>query len=225
MLLLYDIDGTLILTGGAGLKALERAWEELHGEPGGGRGVTLHGMTDPLIVEEMFRRRHDRAPTAAEIDAVLDRYLHHLRGEVATTDQYQVLPGVLDSIAACEERGATIGLATGNVRRGAEIKLTRGDLWRHFAFGGFGCDHADRARMVAVAIERGRAAAGRDFAREEIWVIGDTARDVAAAHGCGVPCIGVATGPASTDALRAAGAEVVFETLEELRGWLKKVEG
>ncbi len=222
MLILFDIDGTLIMTGGAGLKALERAWQDLHGHPRAGDGVTLHGMTDPSIVADMFALRFGRAPTAEEIEDVLERYLVHLVAEVGATNEYRVLPGVERAIAACEARGATIGLATGNVKRGAEIKLRRGDLWRRFGFGGFGCDHADRARLVGRAIERGHAAGGRAFAPGEIWVIGDTARDVAAAHGCGVPCIGVATGPATTDALRGAGADVVFQTLEELPAWLDR---
>jgi phosphoglycolate phosphatase-like HAD superfamily hydrolase len=221
MLVLFDIDGTLIMTGGAGLKALERAWEDLHGHARAGEGVTLHGMTDPRIIADMFELRFGRAPSADEIQQVIDRYLVHLVDEVGRTNEYRVLPGVEAALAACEAGGATIGLATGNVKRGAEIKLTRGDLWRRFAFGGFGCDHADRARLVGRAIERGHTVGGRAFAAEETWVIGDTARDVAAAHGCGVPCIGVATGPATPDALRAAGADVVFETLDEFPMWLK----
>src|SRR5262249_60097846 len=110
---------------------------------------------------------------------------------------YQTRPGVLAALDHLDERGALLGLATGNIERGAEIKLTHGDLWRRFRLGGFGSDSADRAELVARAIERGERHAGRALdRRREIIVIGDTPKDVAAAHACGVPAIGGATGPA-----------------------------
>jgi phosphoglycolate phosphatase-like HAD superfamily hydrolase len=163
-----------------------------------------------------------RSATAQEIDAVIDRYVGYLAEEVAATDRYRVMPGVEGALAVLEGAGAVVGLATGNVRRGAQIKLERGDLWRRFAFGGYACDAADRTRLVARGIERGHAHAGRAFEPDETWVIGDTPRDVAAAHGCGVKAIGVATGPHDVDALRNAGADVVWETLEELPEWMER---
>ncbi len=222
MLALFDIDGTLILTGGAGMRALDRACFELLGLAHGMSGVAPDGKTDPIIVDEIFRVKLGRSAAAHEIDAVLDRYVGYLAEEVAATDRYQVMPGVERALALLESAGAAIGLATGNVRRGAQIKLQRGDLWRRFPFGGYACDAADRTALVARGIERGHAHAGRRFAAGETWVIGDTPRDVAAAHGCGVKAIGVATGPHKPDALRAAGADLVWETLEELPDWLAR---
>ena len=198
-------------------------------------GVRLHGSTDPVIVEEMFARRLGRAPRAEETAALLKRYLVHLEEEIAATAAYRVLPGVGAALDLLEARGATIGLATGNIERGAEIKLRRGDLWRRFGFGGYGSDAAERAHLVARAIQRGaelRAAtddgaapprgtaerAGRRF--ERVLVIGDTEKDVAAAHACGATAVGVATGPCSTADLAAAGADRVLETLDELPGRL-----
>jgi phosphoglycolate phosphatase len=220
LLVLFDIDGTLILTGGAGMRALDRACFEVVGLPGGMSGVKADGKTDPIIIEEIFLAKLGRSAAAHEIDAVLERYVVHLADEVARTPRYDVMPGVERALTVLEGAGATVGLATGNIRRGAQIKLERGDLWRRFAFGGYACDAADRTQLVARGIERGHAHAGRRFAPEETWVIGDTPRDVAAAHGCGVKAIGVATGPHKVDALRAAGADLVWETLEELPEWL-----
>jgi phosphoglycolate phosphatase-like HAD superfamily hydrolase len=149
--------------------------------------------------------------------------LKYLEDELARAERFGVMPGVTRALDLLEAHGgATVGLATGNLERGAEIKLRRGDLWHRFAFGGYGSDAAERSRLVARAIERGEAHAGRRFARTEIFVIGDTPRDVAAAHACGVPVIAVATGPHRVDALHACGADFVMETLEEFPSWLAR---
>jgi phosphoglycolate phosphatase-like HAD superfamily hydrolase len=213
MLVLFDIDGTLIKTGGAGIRALDRACAEL-GIERAMDGISAAGKTDPLILSEIFQRRLGREPSAGEIDAVLERYVGFLAEEIERTTKYQVLPGVGAALDLLDARGATVGLATGNVERGAEIKLRRGDLWRRFRFGGYGSDAADRAQLVARAIER----AGARF--EQVIVIGDTERDVAAAHACKARAIGVATGPCSTADLAAAGADWTLETLDELPAWL-----
>jgi phosphoglycolate phosphatase-like HAD superfamily hydrolase len=182
--------------------------------------IRADGKTDPLIVEEIFLTFLGRPPSAAEQEAVIEKYLAYLQDEVARTDRYRIMPGVMEALAVLEARGATVGLATGNVERGARIKLERGDLWRRFPFGGYGSDAAERHRVVAHAVERGCAHAGRRFAAEEIWVIGDTPRDVAAAHECGARAIGVATGPHPPAALAACGADLVWETLDALPAWL-----
>jgi phosphoglycolate phosphatase-like HAD superfamily hydrolase len=221
VLFLFDIDGTLIRTGGAGIAALERAAAELHAVERAMDGISAAGQTDPVLVELIFRRHLGRAPTAADVTAFLERYLAHLPALLAEND-YRVLPGVHAALDLLEARAATIGLATGNVERGAEIKLAHGDLWRRFRFGGYGSDAAQRAHLVERAIERAERHAGRRFERaREVVVIGDTPKDVDAAHACGVPAIAVATGPAActTDALRAAGADWTMETLEELPAW------
>jgi phosphoglycolate phosphatase len=220
MLFLWDIDGTLVATGGAGMRALDRACTELFGIAGLEGKISAHGKTDPMLIDEIFRRFRGRDAEPHEHDRVLQRYLQHLEAEVARSERYRIYPGVLESLAVQETRGAAIGLATGNVARGAEIKLLRGDLWRRFPFGGFGSDAADRGALVARAIARAEAHAGRRFDRREVFVIGDTTRDVAAAHACGAVALAVATGPDRPDALRAAGADVVFETLEGLPDWL-----
>ncbi len=213
MLVLFDIDGTLIKTGGAGIRALERAAAEM-GIADAMAGIRAGGKTDPLIVDEIFARRLGRAPAPAEAAALLERYLLHLADEIVRSDGYCVLPGVAAALERLAARGATVGLATGNIERGAEIKLARGDLWRHFRFGGYGSDAADRALVVAKAI----GCAGRRF--DQVVVIGDTERDVWAAHACGARAIGVATGPCSAAELDAAGADWVLETLDGFPAWL-----
>lgn len=216
MLYLFDIDGTLIGGDGSGRRAFERACHDHLGIVGALEHLRLDGMTDPLILESVFRHHHDRAPTEEESRAIFDVYVQHLAREVAD-GMYHVKPAVHETLDHLEARGATIGLATGNLLEGARIKLQRGDLWHRFAFGGFGSDHADRSELVRTAIRRGVERAGRSFMRDEIWVIGDTPKDVAAAHTAGARCLGVATGWYTLDQLREAGADVVHPTLAE---WL-----
>jgi phosphoglycolate phosphatase-like HAD superfamily hydrolase len=223
VLTLWDIDGTLVLTGGSGSRALGRACQELHGFSDALAHVHLGGKTDPIIVDEVFQHHAGRAATVEEFDALMARYIGYLEADVAASERYRVLPGVDAALAACTARGAVLGLASGNVEAAARIKLERGQLWHRFGFGGYGSDAGDRAVLVARAIERGERHAGRRFVGSEIVVIGDTPRDVAAAHACGAICVAVATGSFDTAALAAAGADVVLETLEAFPAWLAGV--
>lgn len=222
MLALFDIDGTLVLTGGSGSRALNRACLELHGISDALAHVHLGGKTDPIIVDEVFQHHWQRAASAAEFDALMTLYVRYLADDVAASEGYRVLPGVEAALAACAARGAVLGLASGNVEPAARIKLERGQLWHRFGFGGYGSDHGDRALLVARAIERGETHAGRRFARERVLVIGDTPRDVAAAHACGALAVAVATGSFDVPTLRACGADVVLDTLEGFPAWLRR---
>jgi phosphoglycolate phosphatase len=222
VLILFDIDGTLIATSGAGLRALDRALADVLGCAGACGGIRADGRTDPAIIAEGFERAVGRAPHPTEEAQVVARYLAHLVDEVARAS-YRVLPGVPAALDLLEAQGVLFGLATGNIERGAEIKLRRGDLWRRFPFGGYGSDSPDRGALVARAIARAEARAGCAFAREEVWVIGDTPRDIAAARACGARALAVATGAHRPEALREA--DVVMETLEELPAWARSVRG
>ena len=215
LLYLFDIDGTLIGSPrGVGRRALEQACQDACGLQGALQGVVLHGNTDPSIIEEAFLAQLGRPPTAAEFEAVMSVYLRHLENELLPEGSVRRMPQVEETITALAQRGATMGLATGNVEAGARLKLERVGLWHHFPFGGFGSDARERAELVRVAIVRARQRSGVAFTADAIWVIGDTPRDVAAAHAAGVRAIGVATGPHDEAALAAAGADRVFPTLE-----------
>jgi phosphoglycolate phosphatase-like HAD superfamily hydrolase len=216
MLCLFDIDGTLIGGDGSGRRAFDRACLEVMGIAGALDHVRLDGMTDLLILDAVFDKHLARRPTLEERQRVLDTYLGHLEREVAA-GLYHVKPHVNETLDHLTRVHATIGLATGNLEAGAKIKLQRGQLWRRFAFGGYGSDAAERAELVRVGIARGEKHAGRSFARHEIFVIGDTPKDVAAAHAAGATAIGVATGIFSVDELMTSGADAAFETMA---GWL-----
>jgi phosphoglycolate phosphatase len=220
MMYLFDIDGTLIGGDGSGRRAFERACLDCFGITGALEHVRLDGMTDPLILDAVFTHHRDRQASADEARQLFACYVGHLEREVQA-GLYHVKPAVHDTLDHLERRGATIGLATGNLEEGARIKLTRGDLWRRFAFGGYGGDApatADgRAELVRVAIQRGAAISGRAFSAQEVVVIGDTPRDISAAHANGAQAVAVATGGYDADALTAAGADFVYPTMAE---WL-----
>jgi phosphoglycolate phosphatase len=213
-ILLFDIDGTLVSTGGAGAVAWKRAFDELHGIPADIGQFTDAGMTDPDVGAKTFAAVMHREPTPHELAQLLQRRLEHLPEAVAESEGYRVLPGVPERLRQLSRDGHLLGLITGNGDGAAFIKLARGDLMRWFTFGAYAVAGIDRAGIVRQAVERGEAMLGRDVPNTEIYVIGDTPLDVQAAHAAGCTAIGVATGHYDADALSAAGADRVVETLE-----------
>jgi phosphoglycolate phosphatase-like HAD superfamily hydrolase len=212
-ILLFDIDGTLVSMKGAGRRALARAFGAELGRPDVFDGFEFAGMTDPAIV----RHGLGVAGAAAEpatIARLLAAYVACLRDEVRRSTNCLVHPGVeavLDAAAATSN--VAIGLGTGNVRAGAQAKLERLGLHHRFAFGGFGCDHEERPRLLGIGAERGAAHLGTAPGACRVVVIGDTPRDVAAAEAIGAEAVAVATSAFGVDALRAAGAAAVFPDL------------
>ncbi len=212
--LLFDIDGTLVLTGGAGRRAMLGAFASLHGRNDVFADFSFAGMTDRAIVRHGLGRVTPEV-AEAEIDRALDAYLALLDAELSRAHDYRILPGVsalLDSLRGRPD--VAIGLGTGNVRRGAYAKLARGGLDTNFAFGGFGCDAEARVELLRAGARRGAELLGATLESCRVVVIGDTPKDVAAAQGIGAVCIGVGTGGYTPDQLRECGAARAFDTLE-----------
>jgi phosphoglycolate phosphatase len=214
-ILLFDIDGTLISTGGAGAVAWWRAFQELYGIPADIGKFTDAGMTDPDVGAKTFEAVLHRTPTAHELAELVQRRLEHLREAVAESEKYRVLPGVPERLRQLSRDGHLLGLITGNGDGAAYIKLSRGDLMRWFTFGAYASAGLDRAGIVRQAVARGEAMLGADVPNNQIYVIGDTPLDIDAAHAVGCTAIAVATGHYDTEALRNAGADHVLNTLEE----------
>jgi phosphoglycolate phosphatase len=214
-ILLFDIDGTLVSTGGAGAVAWRQAFEELHGIPADIGKFTDAGMTDPDVGAKTFEAVLHREPTAQELAQLVQRRLEHLPEAIAQSERYRVLPGVPQRLRQLSRDGHLLGLITGNGDGAAFIKLSRGDLMRWFTFGAYASAGVDRAGIVRRAVERGEAMLGKDVPNTDIFVIGDTPRDIEAAHAVGCSAIGVATGHYDAPALREAGADHVLETLEQ----------
>jgi phosphoglycolate phosphatase len=211
--LLFDIDGTLVTTGGAGRRAIEVAFERRHGRRDA-CPFSLAGMTDRAILRQGLEAI-GIAPTAEAIDAMIEAYLAALPIEVAAVgpERYRVHAGVTEAIAAARAAGLGVGLGTGNLREAARIKLERVDLFRHFEFGGFGSDAEDRVRLVRCGAERGAAHLGVPLSDCRVVVIGDTPKDAMAARGIGAECVCVGTGNFPAAELYAHGATHVFDDL------------
>jgi phosphoglycolate phosphatase len=212
--LLFDIDGTLITTGGAGRRAITRAFETVYGRPDACDDFSFSGMTDRAIVR-LGLDAIGVTVSSATIDEVIGSYLRLLDEEVARVDeaQYRVHQGMHEAIAAGHANGCAVGLGTGNVQRGAMTKLKRVGLHERFDFGGFGDDHELRPELIRRGAERGAAKLGKSLDAVRVVVIGDTPKDIDAAKAIGAECVAVATGDHSLEALEQAGATRVFPDL------------
>jgi phosphoglycolate phosphatase len=213
--ILFDIDGTLIESGGAGTESWRRAFDELYGVPADIGAFTDSGITDPEVGRITFEKVLGREPTTRELARLLTRRNTLLPETVAESKGYRVLPGVKDLLPRLSEEGYLLGLTTGGVETAAHIKLERGHLNRYFHFGGYGSDSTDRTELTRRAIERAATILGRELAREDVLVIGDTPYDIGAAHGADAIGVGVATGQYTKAQLADAGADYVLSTLEE----------
>jgi len=204
---LFDIDGTLLVTGGAGAVAWQRAFFELHGVEANIEEHTHAGMTDPEIAEIVFREVIGRDGSEGERAEAIAGYLGHLADAVDESEGYRLMPGIEEILPRLASQGIVLGLVTGNVEPAARIKLARADLNRWFPFGGFGSDARDRTELTKKAVERGGEAAGHPLDPETVIAVGDTPRDVLAGQGAGIRVVGVATGAYSVAEQREAGAD------------------
>lgn len=216
-LFLFDVDATLLLTGGAGARALDAAFEEAVGLTGAMAGVDCGGKTDPLIVREVLRPWG--LEDEARVQAVLRTYVRLLPGFLQATGETELLPGVRASLDELARLGLPRGLATGNLEQSARAKLARVGLLGAFTFGGYGSDAEDRSTLVAIGIERGRRLHACPNARA--IVVGDTPRDVEAAHRAGAIAVAVASGSFGESALLASGAELVLPDLTAPAAWIR----
>jgi phosphoglycolate phosphatase-like HAD superfamily hydrolase len=220
-LLLFDVDQTLISTGGAGIRALNRAFQKLYAVANAMDGILPHGKTDPGIIREILQSypvssTGDGFPTS--VAAILESYLEFLDHEIDSTSSYKILPGIEGILEFLTSRSdVAIGLATGNVETGARIKLERGNLNRYFPFGGFGSDAENRTELVRHGAEKAALYMGRTPDPSDVFVIGDTPRDIFAGREAGFLTVGVATGKYSKAELEEAGATVAILDFEQER--------
>jgi phosphoglycolate phosphatase len=213
--ILFDIDGTLITTGGASAVAWRRAFADLYGVTADVHESTHAGMTDPEVGRLSFTAVIGRDSTPRELAQLMAKRLEHLPAAVAESTGYRVLPGVTTLLPSLVDQGYLLGLTTGLVESAAHIKLARADLNKYFHFGGYGSDSADRTELTRRAIQRAGAVLGMPLDPHQVWVIGDTPLDIAAAHGAEAVAVGVASGEYTTDALADAGADHVLSALTD----------
>jgi phosphoglycolate phosphatase len=211
--ILFDIDGTLITTGGAGAAAWRRAFDELYGIPAHIGQFSDAGMTDPDVGFKTFAAVIGREPTPRELTRVIATRLKYLPEAVNESQGYRVLDGVEDLLPELANAGYLLGVTTGGTDSAAHIKLARANLGRWFPVGGYGSDSTNRTELTKIAIQRCGRMLGMDLDPRRVLVIGDTPLDIAAAHGAQAIGVGVATGHFSEEELERAGADYVLPSL------------
>jgi phosphoglycolate phosphatase-like HAD superfamily hydrolase len=213
--ILFDIDGTLISTGGAGAASWRLAFDELYGIPADIGKFTDAGMTDPDVGRKTFEAVLKREPERKEFTRLLERRLHYLHTTVEESKGYKVFPGVEELLPKLIEDGYLLGLVTGNVEAAAHIKLHRARLNRFFSFGGYGSDSTDRGELTRVGLKRAALVYGEPVTAGQALVVGDTPHDVDGAHAAGIACVGVGAYHFTADQLREAGADYAISSLAE----------
>jgi Predicted phosphatases len=225
-LILFDIDGTLTLTGGAGMRAMNRACADVVGHDNAMDGVALAGRTDWIILDDILRNA-GRTLDATLLDQLRRRYVAHLAEEIQLPGRgvKDMMPGIRPLLDALQRReDVALGLLTGNFLEGARIKLEYFDLWKYFPCGAFGGDSANRNDLVPVAIRRARECGIADVQPSDVLVVGDTPHDVACARVAGATPVAVATGGYSVEQLRETGAEIVFRDLSDTAAFLELLD-
>jgi phosphoglycolate phosphatase-like HAD superfamily hydrolase len=213
--ILFDIDGTLIDTGGAGAASWRLAFDELYGIPADIGKFTDTGMTDPAVGRQTFEGALNREPERNEFTKLMERRLHYLRQTVEESDGYRVLAGVDQLLPKLIEEGYLLGLVTGNLEAAAHIKLHRAKLNRFFSFGGYGSDSEERGEVTKIALRRATLVYGEEVEPDQAFSVGDTPLDVTGAHAAGIECVGVGSHHYDADQLREAGADYAITSLEE----------
>lgn len=218
-LILFDIDGTILLTAGAGRRAIVAAIREDVGHTTGLREVRFDGKTDPQIVAEMLEAAGQTGPHHSErVKTLCSRYVDLLEHELRQpTSRTSVMPGVVALLDRLEaEPGVVLGLLTGNVAEGAALKLRAAGLDpNRFRVGAYGSDAAHRPELPPIAARRAQPYFGRVPSGSEVVIIGDTPADIACGSCIDARAIGVATGAYSVADLAACGPHAVFENLSD----------
>jgi phosphoglycolate phosphatase-like HAD superfamily hydrolase len=215
-LVLFDVDGTLLSAGRAARESILAALAEVLGWEGSSDGNDFSGKTDPQILRELVMDSVSRPRFDAALDSILDRYVEELSRRLSP-EAVVVKPGVaalLDRLA--DEPRVTLGLLTGNIERGARLKLEPAGLNRYFPFGAFGDDSADRYCLPSIALARAREETGRDFDGPSVVIIGDSVHDVACGRSLGARAIAVATGPTPAEKLQAEWPDALFADFSDV---------
>lgn len=223
LLILFDIDGTLIDSGGAGMRSLASAFKEIFSVDDAFHDIPMAGRTDLEIISDALERR-GLATGDGVLPAFVDAYLKYLSSEIDNSKRC-LMPGVkslLDVLQAKENYA--VGLLTGNLEQGARIKLEPFGLNRYFSFGAYGSDHMDRNKLLPIAIERFAAISGVSAEFSKCVIVGDTPKDVECAKPYGAYTVAVATGKYTSTDLGEAGAHLVLENLADREAFLNFIQ-
>ena len=214
VVVLFDIDETLVHTGGSGARSWKAAFEKVYGVPADIGAHSSAGETDPQVARATFRAVIGHDPSDAELDQLYVQYLRHLADDILVSEGYRMLPGADRCLTDLGEAGVLLGLVSGAMEGAARTKLIPADLNRFFIFGAYGSDSPDRTELTDIAIEKATRLHA-DLTAAQVFVVGDTPHDIAATREAGAVSVGVATGHYSVDELAEAGADHVLASLAE----------
>jgi phosphoglycolate phosphatase len=214
VVVLFDVDETLVHTGGSGSRSWKVAFDKLYGIPADIGKHTSAGETDPEVARETFKSVLGREPTDDELVQVYAQYLLNLSEDILVSEGYRMLPGADRCLADLGKAGVLLGLVSGAMEGAARTKLIPANLNRFFLFGAYGSDSPDRAELTGIAIEKARRLHAQ-LTPAQVFVVGDTPRDVEATRKAGAVSVGVATGHYSVADLTEAGADHVLASLTE----------
>jgi len=220
-LLLFDIDGTLLLTGGAGKVAFEEAFEELFEVPNAWRNLDPHGKTDPAIFDEVATRELGRLLTPGEFDLLMERYEDIFEERIHESPRFELMPGVVEILEhLSRDPEIFLALGTGNFERAGRMKLSRGGIEHYFHTGGFGNDAREREKILLAAVTYSEELARKSFEKSMIFVIGDTEYDIAAAKKAGLKSIAVLTNGRTRNHFKKDPPDHILEDLTDIPAFL-----
>jgi len=220
-LLLFDIDGTLLLTGGAGKVAFEEAFEEVFEIPNAWKALDPHGKTDPAIFDEVAQRELGRLLTPGEFDLLMERYEEIFEGRILESPRFELMPGVIEILEhLSRDPKFFLSLATGNFEGAGWMKLKRGGIDHYFRTGGFGNDARERVKILQAAVTYSEELAGHRFDKNRIFVIGDTEYDIAAAQKAGLRSIAVLTNGRTRKHFKPNPPDHILDDLTDISAFL-----
>lgn len=220
-LLLFDIDGTMLLTGGAGKVAFEEAFEEIFEIPNAWGSLDPHGKTDPAIFDEVAKRQLGRLLSPGEFELLMDRYEEIFEERIQQSPRFELMPGVIEILEhLSRDPDIFLALATGNFERAGRMKLKRGAIEHYFLAGGFGNDARERDKILLAAIAYSEELARERFEKQRIFVIGDTEYDIAAAKKTGVRSIAVLTNGRTREHFKQDPPDHILQDLTDIPAFL-----
>jgi len=220
-LLLFDIDGTLLLTGGAGKVAFEEAFEEIFEIPNTWQDLDPHGKTDPAIFDEVAKRELGRLLSPGEFDLLMERYEEIFEERILQSPRFELMPGVVEILEhLSRDPDIFLALATGNFERAGRMKLSRGGVEHYFQTGGFGNDAREREKILLVAVAYSEELARKNFEKSRTFVIGDTEYDIAAAKKAGLRSIAVLTNGRTREHFKKDPPDHILQDLTDIPAFL-----